>query len=150
MKKSPNHKGHALRHSRFSEPGRIYLITTVTHERTMLFTDFQLGRLLVSTLRNARAQTLCYVVMPDHLHWLLQLEKEDLSSVMQGVKSVSAHSINRSRGTHRPVWQAGFHDHALRRDEDVKSVARYVVANPKRAGLVQRLGDYPLWDAMWL
>ncbi|MGH8334666.1 MAG: REP-associated tyrosine transposase, partial [Pseudomonas sp.] len=23
-------------------------------------------------------------------------------------------------------------------------------ANPLRAGLVEKLGDYPLWDAVWL
>jgi hypothetical protein len=38
----------------------------------------------------------------------------------------------------------------LRQDEDVARVARYVVANPLRAGLVKRIGDYPLWDAAWL
>jgi len=29
-------------------------------------------------------------------------------------------------------------------------IARYIVANPLRAGLVSRVGDYPLWDACWL
>jgi len=29
-------------------------------------------------------------------------------------------------------------------------MARYIVANPLRAGLVERIGDYPLWDATWL
>ncbi len=29
-------------------------------------------------------------------------------------------------------------------------VARYIIANPLRAGLVGRVGDYPLWDAVWL
>jgi len=48
------------------------------------------------------------------------------------------------------VWQDGFHDHALRREEDLKEVARYIIANPVRAGLVTRVGDYPLWDACWL
>jgi len=48
------------------------------------------------------------------------------------------------------VWQPGFHDHALRKEEDVRAVARYVVANPLRAGLVQRIGDYPHWNAIWL
>jgi hypothetical protein len=38
----------------------------------------------------------------------------------------------------------------LRREEDVLSVARYIVVNPLRAGLVARVGDYPLWDAVWL
>ena len=35
-------------------------------------------------------------------------------------------------------------------DEDLKKTARYIVANPLRAGLVKRLGDYPHWDALWL
>jgi hypothetical protein len=48
------------------------------------------------------------------------------------------------------VWQTGYHDHALRREEDIVQVSRYVVANPLRAGLVELLGDYPLWDAAFL
>ena len=48
------------------------------------------------------------------------------------------------------VWQKGFHDHAIRRDEDIKAVARYIIANPLRAGMVDRIGDYPFWDAVWL
>ena len=44
----------------------------------------------------------------------------------------------------------GLHDHAVRSDEDFRALARYVVANPLRAGLVSQIGDYPLWDAAWL
>ena len=29
-------------------------------------------------------------------------------------------------------------------------VARYIVANPLRAGLVTKIGDYPFWNAVWL
>jgi len=29
-------------------------------------------------------------------------------------------------------------------------VARYIVANPLRAGLVESVRDYPHWDAIWL
>ncbi|MBB5859537.1 hypothetical protein GGR69_001194 [Xanthomonas arboricola] len=29
-------------------------------------------------------------------------------------------------------------------------MARYLIANPLRAGLVARVGDYPFWDAIWL
>jgi uncharacterized protein with ACT and thioredoxin-like domain len=50
----------------------------------------------------------------------------------------------------RKIWQQDFHDHALRMEEDVKSVARYIVANPLRAGLVMKIGDYSHWDAKWL
>jgi len=96
-------------------------------------------------------ESLAWVVMPDHLHWLVRLKSMPLSPLMQSVKSRSAIALNKA--SCRPgekVWQKGFHDHALRADEDLQNAARYVVANPLRAGLVERIGDYPLWDAIWL
>ncbi|PUE13003.1 hypothetical protein B9Z33_05885 [Limnohabitans sp. T6-20] len=83
--------------------------------------------------------------MPDHLHWLMQLGEEvDLGRCVQGVKSL----VSRELG--QPIWQPGFHDRAMRKDEDLQALARYIVTNPLRAGLVKRVGDYPHWDAMWL
>ena len=35
-------------------------------------------------------------------------------------------------------------------EPDELATARYVVANPLRAGLVTSIGDYPFWDAAWL
>ena len=55
-----------------------------------------------------------------------------------------------SRRIGRPVFQKGFYDHAVRDDEDLRALARYLVANPVRAGLVDRVNDYPHWDAVWL
>jgi hypothetical protein len=55
-----------------------------------------------------------------------------------------------SRQLGQPIWQAGFHDRAMRKEENLQAFARYIVANPVRAGLVNRVGDYPHWDAMWL
>ena len=88
--------------------------------------------------------------MPDHLHWLLVLCESDLPTVMRHVKSLSARSVNAYLARSGPVWQEGYHDHAIRAGEDLREVARYVIANPVRAGLVPRVGDYPLWDAVWL
>ena len=93
---------------------------------------------------------LCWVVMPDHLHLLLQLGKSDLSLVVRQLKSRSALELNREIGRLGPFWFPGFHDHALRKEEDLKGVARYIVANPLRTGLVKRLADYPYWNAVWL
>jgi len=91
------------------------------------------------------ASTLAFVLMPDHLHWLMRLTNErQLSEVVGTIKSVSAHLLNEK------IWQAGFHDHALRKEEDIEGTARYIVANPLRAKLVDKIGDYPHWDAIWL
>ncbi len=145
--------GRDLRKGRLSETGRVYLVTTATYRREPLFSEWHQGRIVVHAIAGDRdrADTLAYVVMPDHFHWLLQLAQGSrLEQLVQAVKSVSAHRLNRQLGRRGPVWQAGFHDHALRREEDIVTVARYVVTNPLRAGLVQRLGDYPLWDARWI
>jgi len=69
---------------------------------------------------------------------------------MGETKSLITREVNLSIGRSGPLWQQGFHDRALRREDDLVKMARYVVANPLRAGLVERLGDYPLWDAIWV
>jgi len=144
-----------LRTGRFSENGRIYLITTATVERSPVFTDFVLARQAIHALRKCdetdETRTLCFVLMPDHLHWLFELCSDDLSGAVRRFKSTGSRWINRTRDTPgAPLWQAGFHDHALRREEDMQGIARYIVANPLRAGLVSRIGEYPHWDAAWL
>ncbi|WAR43660.1 REP-associated tyrosine transposase [Methylomonas rapida] len=140
--------GKELRKRRHSIAGQIYLITTVTQNRRPVFADLFAARLLVQTLRFEQqrhtADTLAYVVMPDHLHWLMTLgPSQPLAKVVQAIKASSAKRIG------QPIWQAGYHDHALRKEEDLQAVARYVIANPLRAGLVERIGDYPHWDAIW-
>ena len=91
------------------------------------------------------AETLAFVVMPDHVHWLVQLK--DGTNLGEAVRRFKAR-VSLTLG--RPVWQRGFHDHALRRDEDIVATARYVVVNPVRAGLVQSIGNYAHWEAVWL
>ena len=89
--------------------------------------------------------------MPDHLHALLQIgETDPLSAVVGRIKSRSATAVRRVAAMPIDVWFQGFHDRALRREDDIRGAARYIVANPVRAGLVQRCQDYPFWDAIWL
>ncbi len=107
-------------------------------------------RAVVQEMACAKVQTLAYVVMPDHVHWLLVLDVESLPNVLRRFKSCSARSVNAYLGRDGRFWQAGYHEHALRREENLRTVARYIVANPLRAGLVKRIGDYSGWDAIWL
>ena len=89
--------------------------------------------------------------MPNHVHWIIELDaKFALSTVIGSAKSNSARVLNRKMGRSGPFWQAGYHDHAVRSEAEIKDVARYIVANPLRAGLVDTVGMYPHWDAIWL
>jgi REP element-mobilizing transposase RayT len=144
-----------LRKGRVSEPGRIYFITTVTRGRTPIFSDLGNARLLIGVMRQlvnmGVVSSRAWVVMPDHLHWLIHLESPmTLTDVVRRLKGNSARCLNRRPGRAGPLWQKSFYDHALRREEDVRGVARYIIANPLRAGLVKRVEDYPHWDAVWL
>ena len=146
MKTPP--RQHALRKGRVSLPGQVYLITTVTRHRAPVFEDLFAGRGLVRQLYRLQqleqADTLSYVVMPDHLHWLCQLRAVSLERVVKRLKGSS------SRTVPALTWQPGFHDQAVRNPHQLKARARYMIANPLRAGLVDRIGAYPLWDAVWL
>lgn len=120
-----------------------------------MFQDFQNGRLLVNEMRQLNDAKLlnsfAWVIMPDHLHWLFQLnEPLNLSELVKKLKARSSLIINARIGRQGSIWQRGFHDHAIRDDEDLRNVARYIIANPLRAELVKHIGDYPLWDAIWL
>jgi REP element-mobilizing transposase RayT len=73
-----------------------------------------------------------------------------LSGVVQNVKANSGRLINSESRSTGPIWQRGFYDRAIRRDEDLPAIARYIVANPLRAGIARSCGDYPLWDSIWV
>jgi len=156
MNDTPTLSGHcALRLGRHSEPGRVYLVTTTAVGRHPWFTEpdaaFACARASVSSEVWQDARLLCWVLMPDHWHGIIELGSDNtLDRVMNRFKSVTANAVNRALGRSGEVWARAFHDHALRVEEDLLATARYVVLNPVRAGLVTRVWDYSFWDAVWL
>jgi REP element-mobilizing transposase RayT len=143
-----------LRENRTSEPGRIYLVTFVTAARRRVFDDWDLALAAARAMHgtySSKSRVLCWVLMPDHWHGLLELGQGDsLSEAVRRLKGIAARAVNELRRYRGPLWVNGFHDHALRKDEDLVDMARYIVLNPVRAGIVARVGHYPFWDAVWL
>ncbi len=78
--------------------------------------------------------------MPNHLHLLLR--DESLVGFVRLLKGrLVPEARLRERG--RPLWQPSFYDHALRQEEAIEGVARYIWENPVRTVLTERAGDYP-------
>ncbi len=150
------HHGHrALRRGRCSLDGQVYLITFVTRARTPVFEPEEAAvaacRALWRRERASSSQLLCWVLMPDHWHGLVRLDAgERLESFVLCAKAVMTKAANRSAERSSPVWARAFHDRGLRSETELLPAACYMVANPVRAGLVRRIGDYPYWDAVWL
>ncbi len=111
--------------------------------------------------------------MPDHLHLLVSTE-DDSNDLVRFVKAykqktgywfrnrnaagglkASPTTANRHAAgglkaspTTASLWQRSYHDHVLRRDEDVEQVVGYIMDNPVRAGLVETFNAFPhCWSA---
>ena len=141
-----------LLRGRHSQTGAWYVVTVVAAQRRPIFREPSLARCVITEIHRASVQvdTAAWTVMPDHLHWLFALRSGGLGGAIQAMKSRSTLAINRLVGTHGAVWQRGYYDHQIRYDEDLVAQARYIVADPLRAGLVARLADHPFWWSRWI
>ncbi|WP_411832621.1 REP-associated tyrosine transposase [Pseudoxanthomonas mexicana] len=139
---------------RISEREAIYAVTTVIASRKPLLLETGLAGHVAAEIdrceEEGRIRSLAWVVMPDHLHWVLVLREGTLSRCLQAFKSRSACAINNASGRVGRIWQAGFYDHRLRGHEDLRAQIRYLVANPVRSGLVEQIEDYPHWWCEWI
>ncbi|HYE25043.1 MAG TPA: transposase [Clostridia bacterium] len=102
-----------------------------------------------------RAFISAVVVMPDHVHLIFAPMLDEaknriwhLSEILGGIKSASAHAVNKELRRSGPVWQEETFDHVLRSGENLNEKLVYVVNNPVRRGIVKHPRDYPwLWTA---
>ena len=136
----------ALRIGRWSQTGNVYAITAVTYARRRWFDDEANVDLLIEALRTVertgRTCSLAWVIMPDHLHWLIELRRGTLAGCMQILKSRSGRAIARQVEANAPIWQPGS-------DECLRTQSMYIAANPVRAGLATCLGEYPHAWSRW-
>jgi len=81
--------------------------------------------------------------MPDHLHLLVEgvREDSDLKWFQRGAKQFSGFHYKRQFGCR--LWQRYGYERVLRSQELTLDVARYIVANPVRAGLASTIDQYP-------
>ena len=152
----PAERGYrSLRRGRVSIPGQCYLLSFVVDGRRPVFLDPAHARAASRTLNRRGlwkdSELLAWVIMPDHAHLLARLGGSDrLQQLVTRIRAAISREVRSAGSGVGSLWQSGFHDRAVRSDEDLRAVARYVVANPLRAGVVEVLADYPYWDATWM
>ena len=124
---------------------RAYHVTWGTYKRRTLLALEPLAsevlRVLEEEAIRTKADLYAYCVMPDHVHVLLQPNGGDLIQYTQAVKGKTTRAFWKLNGAGK-LWQRGFYDHALRREESIRGIAQYILANPVRAGLVNDFRDY--------
>ena len=123
------------------------LVTSNTAERTAIFSSDGVARLFIQILHEVRLETDCellaFVVMPDHVHLVLQCAApHPIGQVMQLIKGRFSRRYNEMTGKSGRVWQSRYHERALRGERELFSAIEYVHGNPVAAGLVAEALDF--------
>ena len=87
-----------------------------------------------------------YCLMPNHVHLVLEAEREVMSTGMRYVNGVYAQRFNRVHGFRGPLQQGRFNSKVIRDDAHLWEAIRYVVLNPVRAGVCGRPEQWP-WSS---
>lgn len=124
--------------------GHAFFITIDTHKRHPWFSLHpalcKQAEALLARLSQERGTVLyAWCIMPDHAHLLL--EDGELVEYVRAFKG-SLTPPARKIDPRRKLWQRSFYDHALRQEESVYRIARYIWENPVRAGLVEEPEEF--------
>src|SRR4029077_118449 len=157
--KSPGARYYKRRLPHFESPWAKYMITFTTQGHRKLSPaerDITLETILHDAGKKYELYAAC--VMPDHVHLLLepQVETNDargkpifyaLSDILQTLKSVSSHRINKAAGVKgQRVWENESFDRLIRSEHDLEEKFHYICRNPWDAAVAAPDEDYQwLW-----
>jgi len=130
---------------RYFASGDYCFLTTVTIDRMpILVRNIDLYQTAIDrTCERFEIKIIAWVVLPDHLHWLLESRANDVSDEMKVFKQDFGFLYRRRievRGGR--VWQLRFWDHIVRDQDDMNRHIDYIHYNPVKHGLVQSVKDY--------
>jgi len=139
------HKGYrSLLHGRSSQSGSDYFVTFCTEKRLGGLSTAEIAPSILAELHRMETEGVwfsrCAVVMPDHIHLLIQLaDKLTLGKAVARLKAKSG-SVLKAAGVR---WQDGYCEHHMRPKEDRLPVFLYIYLNPYRAGLLPARKVWP-------
>lgn len=97
---------------------------------------------ITEMIRRYEGISLChYVIMPNHVHLLLQLEngpsgtpapthEQRANQIVPAFVSTLKRMTNKRCGQN--LWQRGYHDHVVRNDADYLRIWQYIETNPAK------------------
>ena len=153
----PNRKPTRLKDYNYSRPGA-YFITICTKDKQKLLSEIVGGGVLDAPQNHYTAfgeianKYICqmnrfyqnisvehYVIMPNHIHLLLQITDDDYGT--SRTPSPTHSLISRFVGTFKRfcneeydknIWQRSFHDHIIRDERDYRKISEYIQNNPAK------------------
>lgn len=135
---------------RIEFPGALYhLLSRGNGGQDIFYTDFDRTlfiNLLEELVQRFNIEIYAYVLMSNHYHLLLKTLDPNLSKVMQWFGTTYTRKFNLNHHTNGHLFQGRFKSIIVENDVYLLRLSCYIHRNPVRAGLVDRLADYP-WSS---
>ncbi|MGA3284203.1 MAG: transposase [Verrucomicrobiota bacterium] len=90
----------------------------------------------------SRYRLLAWVVMPNHVHALIEISQIPLPEILHGWKSYTGKAANRLLKRSGDFWQAEYFDRFIRDEGHFRKAVRYLENNPVKAGLVKSAEEW--------
>jgi REP element-mobilizing transposase RayT len=138
------------RRPRIQFPGGLYHVICRGNNRERIFRDDADRKRFLALLRRYRerwhAIIHAYVLMPNHMHLLVETPSRPLSEFMRGLNTAYTMAFNRRHRRVGHVFQGRYRSHVVEKDAYLLELTRYLHLNPVRAGLVTQPERY-LWSS---
>jgi REP element-mobilizing transposase RayT len=93
-----------------------------------------------------RYRLLAWVVMPNHIHALIEVWQTPLGKILKDWKSWTAKEANKVLGREGTFWEDDYFDRYIRDEDHFQRVVRYIENNPVKASLVRMAAEWP-WSS---
>jgi len=143
----PKRKSPRLKDFDYASPNMVFFLTSCAKYGRQVFTNPDFNFKCIDYIKGERIRlghaVYIYCLMPEHLHLLTSPLESGIpvTLFMDGLIS-KATRASWSYGFSGKLMQRSFYDHVIRKEEDLRQIAWYILNNPVRRGLVERWEDY--------
>jgi putative transposase len=135
---------------RIEYEGAVYHVTSRGNAREDVYQDDKDRSRFLKILGDvvARFNWIChaYCLMQNHYHLLIETPEADLSRGMHLLNGVYTQWFNREHRRVGHLYQGRFKATLVEKENYLLELARYIVLNPVRAGIVKQASDWP-WSS---
>jgi len=133
----------------YTNTDAVYFVTICTHNKQPYFKNSEFAQDIAREIDyrsrvSEEVTVFAWCIMPDHLHLLLKLNEGYGKSLANWVAAFKKYNSRILSMLHdiKPLWQANYYEHVVRKDESLRTIAEYIANNPVRKNLVRQWQDY--------
>jgi len=128
----------------YTNTSAVYFITICTYNKKPFFNKAEVAEYIAQEIDFRSRVTdevtmFASCIMTDHVHLLLKLNEgygKSLPNWVAAFKKYNSRILSMLFDI-KPLWQANYYEHVVRKNESLKSIAEYIANNPVRKHFVQ-------------